>query len=64
MKYMAHNKDGQRIHYNIKNWKKKGRFDIIQDISENINLVHFMDTVGNVNHAVSIVGHWIFDSNY
>ena len=23
-----------------------------------------MDTVGNVNNAVSIVGHWIFDSNY
>ena len=21
-----------------------------------------MDTVGNINHAVSIVGHWIFDS--
>ena len=23
-----------------------------------------MDTVGNLNHSVSIVGHWIFDSNY
>ena len=23
-----------------------------------------METVGNVNHAVSIVGYWIFDSNY
>ena len=23
-----------------------------------------MDSLGNVNHAISIVGHWIFDSNY
>ena len=23
-----------------------------------------MDSLGNVNNAISIVGHWIFDSNY
>ena len=23
-----------------------------------------MYLLGNVNHAISIVGHWIFDSNY
>ena len=23
-----------------------------------------MDSLGNVNHAISVVGHWIFDSNY
>ena len=23
-----------------------------------------METLGNVNHAISIVGYWIFDSNY
>ena len=23
-----------------------------------------MDTIGNVNHAVSITGCWIYDSNY
>ena len=23
-----------------------------------------MGTIGNVNHAVSIIIHWIFDSNY
>ena len=23
-----------------------------------------MDSFGNINHAVSIVGYWIFDSNY
>ena len=23
-----------------------------------------MDSIGNVNHAISVVGNWIFDSNY
>ena len=23
-----------------------------------------MESLGNVNHAVSIVGYWLFDSNY
>ena len=23
-----------------------------------------MDYLGNVNHAISVVGYWIFDSNY
>ena len=23
-----------------------------------------MDSLGNVNHDISILGHWIFDSNY
>ena len=23
-----------------------------------------MDYLGNVNHALSVVGYWIFDSNY
>ena len=36
----------------------------MNDISENVTLVQLMDTVGNVNNAVSIVGNRIFDSNY
>ena len=23
-----------------------------------------MESLGNVNHAISVVGYWIFDSNY
>ena len=42
---------------------KKGKFDIMNDISENITLVQLMDSFGNVNHAVSIVLYWIFESN-
>ena len=34
------------------------------DISEHVTLFQLMDYLGNVNHAISVVGYWIFDSNY
>ena len=45
-------------------WKKNDDFDILNDISEYVTLVQLMDSLGNLNHAISIVGHWISDSNY
>ena len=39
-------------------------YNILIDISENFILVQLMDYLGNVNHAISVVGYWIFDSNY
>ena len=36
----------------------------MEDISANVTLVQLMDSLGNVNHAISVVGNWIFDSNY
>ena len=44
-------------------WKKKGSFDILHGISENVTLVKLIDTIGNINNTVSIVGNWIFDLN-
>ena len=43
--------------------KKNDSFDIINDISENVTLVQLMDSLGNINHAISIVRSWIFESN-
>ena len=43
---------------------KKGQFDILYEISENVTLVQLMDSVGNGNHAVGIVWYCIFESNY
>ena len=63
MKYYVRNTGDQSLHYNIQKWEIQGNFDIIHDISENFNLVQLMDIVGNVNHAVSIVGYSIFYSN-
>ena len=34
------------------------------DISEHVTLFQLMDYLGNVNHAISVVGYWIFDSNH
>ena len=45
-------------------WKKNDAFDILNEISENVTLVQLMDSYGNLNRAISIVGHCIFDSNY
>ena len=39
-------------------------YKILEEISENFTLVQLMDSLGNVNHAISVVGNWIFDSNY
>ena len=45
-------------------YKKIGAYKILEDISANVTLVQLMDSLGNVNHAISVVGSWIFDSNY
>ena len=52
------------MHYSLVKYKKKGSYDIMTDISENVTLVKLMDYVVNVNNYISIVGYWIFESNY
>ena len=47
----------QNLQYNMKIWNKNYAFDILNDISENVTLVQLMDSLGNVNCAISIVGH-------
>ena len=41
-----------------------GTFGILNNINENITLVQPVDLLVNVNLALSVVGKWIFDSNY
>ena len=60
----AQNKVEKYLRYEIKQWKIKGSYDIINDFRENITLVKLMEKIGNMNHAVRIVGKRIFDSNY
>ena len=52
------------MHYILKKYKKKGSYDILTDISENVTLVQLMDSLVDVNRAISVVRYWIFDSNY
>ena len=39
-------------------------YKMLEDISAHVTLVRLMYSYGNVNHAISVVGNWIFDSNY
>ena len=57
-------KGEQNLIYNLKVWKKNDAFDILNDISENVTLVQLMDTLGNVNNSISIVGRCIFYYNH
>ena len=44
-------------------WKKNDAFGILNDISECVTLVQLMESLGNMNHSISLVRNWIFDSN-
>ena len=51
-----------RVHYNLIKYKKIGEYKLLEDISANVTLVQLMDSLGNVNRAISVFGNWIFDS--
>ena len=53
-----------KVHYNLIKYKKKGLYKDLEDISEHVTLVQLMYSLGNVIDAISVVGYWIFDSNY
>ena len=46
------------MHYNQEKKKKKGEYDILKEITTNVTLVQLMDSLGNVNHAISVVVSW------
>ena len=57
-------KGEQNLQYNLTIWKKNDNFDILNDISECVTLVQLMDSLGNVNHTISVVRYWIFDYSH
>ena len=58
------NKGEARVNYKLMKYKKMGDYNLFEEISANITLVQLMDSLGNVNNSISVVGSWIFDSNY
>ena len=58
------NKGEARVHYKLMKYKRMGDYKILEDISANVTLVQLMDSLRNVNHAIIVVGSWMFDSNY
>ena len=53
-----------RVYYILRKYKNKLSYYIMTDISENFTSVQLMDSLVNVNHYISIVRYWIFESNY
>ena len=53
-----------RVYYSLGKYKKMGYYDIMKYISEHVTLVQLMDYLGSVKHSISVVGYWIFESNY
>ena len=51
------------MNYILIKYKQTGTYKFLKDIGENFTLVQLMDSFRNVNHAISVVGYWIFDSN-
>ena len=58
------NEVAQKMYYSLSKYKNMGCFDILTDISEHVTLLQLMDSLGNMNNSISVVGWWIFDSNY
>ena len=56
-------KKDHNLRYKLEHWKKMCTFDILNNISEYITLVQLIDSFGNKNHAGSVFGKWISDSN-
>ena len=52
------------MYYSLSRYKNIGSYNILTDKHEHDTLVHLMDYLVNVNHAIIVVGYWIFDSNY
>ena len=57
-------KGEHKLRYNLKVWQKRDDFDILKNVSQYVTLLQLIASLGNVNHAISTVKYWIFDSNY
>ena len=64
MKNRREIKGEQNLQYNLTIWKEKDDYDITNNINDDVTLVQLMESPENDNRAVSIVGYFIFDSNY
>ena len=56
--------DFSYIHPFICTLRESDVLDILNDIRQNVTLIHLMDSLENVNNDISIAGNWIFDSKY
>ena len=53
-----------KVHYTLTKYEKMREYKVLDDISADVTLVQLMDSLGNVNHDISVFGNRIFESNY
>ena len=53
MKNQKRNKGEPKVHYNLMKYNKMREYKILEDISADVTLVQLMDSLVNVNHAIS-----------
>ena len=58
------NQGEPKVYYSLSKYENKGSYDILTERSEHVTLVQLTDYSGNVNYTISVVGFWMFDSNY
>ena len=64
LKNKKRNEGETKVHYILIKYKKKSLYKILEDISKHVTMIQLMYSLGNMNHAISVVGYWIFESNY
>ena len=55
LKNKKRNAGESRVNYNLIKYKKMREYNFLEDISANVTLVQLMDSLVNVNHAISVV---------
>ena len=46
-----------KVHCSLVKYKNKESYEILTDMSENVTLAQFMDSLVNLNRAIIVVGH-------
>ena len=54
--YIVYRHGFEKVYYSMVKDKTKISSDIMTDTSEYVTLIQLMDYLGNVNHAISVVG--------
>ena len=50
------NRGETKVHYSLVKFNQKDTYTILEDISKNVTLVQLMDSLGNLNHSISVLG--------
>ena len=53
-----------RLRYTATFYVRDDQYDVVKEISKHITLLQLEDVKGSISHSCTVVGKWIFDSNF